>query len=62
LVKIKQRFSTAFYSKTDEAIKRIKIQQIKAGNKKSKPAQAAEDFAKKLRTRQKIAQAVIAAV
>jgi hypothetical protein len=25
------------------------IQQMEAGNKKSKPAQAAEDFAKKLR-------------
>jgi hypothetical protein len=34
---------------------------VKAGNKKSKPAQAAEDFAKKLRAGQKIAQAVIAA-
>jgi hypothetical protein len=37
------------------------IQQIKAGNKKSKLAQTAEDFAKKLRTGQKIAQAAIAA-
>jgi hypothetical protein len=26
------------------------IQQIEAGNKKSKPAQAAEDFARKLQT------------
>jgi hypothetical protein len=31
------------------------IQQVEAGNKKSKPAQAAEDFAKKLRTGQEIA-------
>jgi hypothetical protein len=36
------------------------IQQIKAGNKKSKPAQAAENFAKRLRAGQKIAQAAIA--
>jgi hypothetical protein len=34
---------------------------MKAGNKKSKLAQAAEDFAKKLRAKQKIAQAAIAA-
>jgi hypothetical protein len=32
---------------------------VKAGNKKSKPAQAAEDFAKRLRAEQKIAQAAI---
>jgi hypothetical protein len=38
------------------------IQQIEAGNKKSKPAQAAEDFAKRLQTEQKIAQAAMAAV
>jgi hypothetical protein len=36
------------------------IQQVEAGNKKSKPAQAAENFAKKLRTKQKIAQAAMA--
>jgi hypothetical protein len=36
------------------------IQQVEAGNKKSKPAQAAEDFAKKLRAGQKIAQAAMA--
>jgi hypothetical protein len=36
------------------------IQQVEAGNKKSKPAQAAKDFAKKLRAKQKIAQAAIA--
>jgi hypothetical protein len=33
---------------------------MEAGNKKSKPAQTAKDFAKKLRAGQKIAQAVIA--
>jgi hypothetical protein len=33
---------------------------VEAGNKKSKPAQTAEDFARKLRAKQKIAQAVIA--
>jgi hypothetical protein len=33
---------------------------METGNKKSKPAQAAEDFARKLRTKQKIAQAAIA--
>jgi hypothetical protein len=33
---------------------------MEAGNKKSKPAQAAENFAKRLRTEQKIAQAVMA--
>jgi hypothetical protein len=37
------------------------IQQMKAGNKKFKPAQAAEDFAKRLRAKQKIAQAAMAA-
>jgi hypothetical protein len=37
------------------------IQQVEAGNKKFKPAQAAENFAKRLRTEQKIAQAAIAA-
>jgi hypothetical protein len=31
------------------------------GNKKSKPAQAAEDFARKSRAKQKIAQVAIAA-
>jgi hypothetical protein len=31
------------------------IQQMKAGNKKFKPAQAAKDFAKKLQAGQKIA-------
>jgi hypothetical protein len=36
------------------------IQQVEAGNKKSKPAQAAEDFAKKLRAGQEIAQAAMA--
>jgi hypothetical protein len=36
------------------------IQQVEAGNKKSKPAQAAEDFARKLRAEQKIAQVAIA--
>jgi hypothetical protein len=36
------------------------IQQVEAGNKKFKPAQAAEDFARKLRAGQKIAQAVMA--
>jgi hypothetical protein len=36
------------------------IQQVEAGNKKSKPAQAAEDFAKRLRAEQEIAQAAIA--
>jgi hypothetical protein len=36
------------------------IQQVEAGNKKSKLAQAAKDFAKKLRAKQKIAQAAIA--
>jgi hypothetical protein len=34
---------------------------MEAGNKKSKPAQAAKDFAKKLRAKQKVAQAAIAA-
>jgi hypothetical protein len=34
---------------------------MKAGNKKSKPAQAGKDFAKKSRAEQKIAQAAIAA-
>jgi hypothetical protein len=38
------------------------IQQVEAGNKKSKPAQAAEDFARKLRAGQEIAQAAMAAV
>jgi hypothetical protein len=33
---------------------------VEAGNKKSKLAQRAEDFAKKLRAKQKIAQAVMA--
>jgi hypothetical protein len=33
---------------------------VKAGNKKSKLAQAAENFAKRLRAGQKIAQAVMA--
>jgi hypothetical protein len=33
---------------------------MEAGNKKSKPAQAAEDFAKRLRAGQEIAQAVMA--
>jgi hypothetical protein len=37
------------------------IQQMKAGNKKSKPAQAVEDFAKRLRAKQEIAQIVMAA-
>jgi hypothetical protein len=36
------------------------IQQVEAGNKKSKPAQAAEDFARKLRAGQEIAQAAMA--
>jgi hypothetical protein len=36
------------------------IQQVKARNKKSKPAQAAENFAKKLRAKQEIAQAAMA--
>jgi hypothetical protein len=36
------------------------IQQVEAGNKKSKLAQAAENFARKLRTGQKIAQAAMA--
>jgi hypothetical protein len=36
------------------------IQQMEAGNKKSKPAQAAENFAKRLQAGQKIAQAAIA--
>jgi hypothetical protein len=100
LVKIEQRFSTAFHPKTDEATERINqevqayfkafityaqfdwpklfltailafnnrdtfleispfflihkyhvnlIQQVEAGNKKSKLAQAAEDFARRLR-------------
>jgi hypothetical protein len=31
------------------------IQQMEAGNKKSKPAQTAENFAKRLRAKQKIA-------
>jgi hypothetical protein len=35
---------------------------VEAGNKKSKPAQAAEDFVRKLRAEQKIAQAAIASV
>jgi hypothetical protein len=34
---------------------------MEIGNKKSKPAQAAKDFAKKLRAEQEIAQAAIAA-
>jgi hypothetical protein len=34
---------------------------VEAGNKKSKLAQAAEDFAKKLQVEQKIAQAAMAA-
>jgi hypothetical protein len=38
------------------------IQQVEAGNKKSKPAQAAENFARKLRAKQKIAQAAMASV
>jgi hypothetical protein len=33
---------------------------VEAGNKKSKLAQAAENFAKKLRTEQEIAQAAMA--
>jgi hypothetical protein len=33
---------------------------VEAGNKKSKPAQAAENFARKLQTGQEIAQAAIA--
>jgi hypothetical protein len=33
---------------------------MEAGNKKSKPAQTAENFAKKLRAKQEIAQAAIA--
>jgi hypothetical protein len=33
---------------------------VETGNKKSKPAQAAENFAKRLRAKQKIAQAAIA--
>jgi hypothetical protein len=33
---------------------------MKAGNKKSKPAQAAKDFAKRLRAGQKIAQTAMA--
>jgi hypothetical protein len=37
------------------------IQQVEAGNKKSKLAQTAENFAKQLRAGQKIAQAAIAA-
>jgi hypothetical protein len=36
------------------------IQQVEAGNKKFKPAQAAEDFARRLRAKQEIAQAAIA--
>jgi hypothetical protein len=36
------------------------IQQVEAGNKKSKPAQVAEDFAKKLQAGQEIAQAAMA--
>jgi hypothetical protein len=36
------------------------IQQVETGNKKSKLAQAAEDFAKKLRAGQKIAQVAMA--
>jgi ABC-type Zn uptake system ZnuABC Zn-binding protein ZnuA len=36
------------------------IQQVEAGNKKSKLAQVIEDFAKKLRAKQKIAQAATA--
>jgi hypothetical protein len=35
---------------------------MEAGNKKSKLAQAAEDFAKRLRAGQKIAQAAMASV
>jgi hypothetical protein len=35
---------------------------VETGNKKSKPAQAAEDFAKKLRAGQEIAQAAMASV
>jgi hypothetical protein len=34
---------------------------VETGNKKSKPAQKAENFAKKLQAEQKIAQAAIAA-
>jgi hypothetical protein len=34
---------------------------MEAGNKKSKPAQTAEDFAKRLRAEQEIAQAAITA-
>jgi hypothetical protein len=37
------------------------IQQVEAGNEKSKLAQAAEDFAKRLQTEQEIAQATMAA-
>jgi hypothetical protein len=36
------------------------IQQVEAGNKKSKLAQTAEDFAKRLRAKQEIAQAAMA--
>jgi hypothetical protein len=36
------------------------IQQVETGNKKSKPAQIAEDFAKRLRAKQEIAQAAMA--
>jgi hypothetical protein len=35
---------------------------VKTENKKSKPAQAAEDFAKKLQAEQEIAQAAMASV
>jgi hypothetical protein len=38
------------------------IQQVEAGNKKSKLAQATEDFARRLRAEQEIAQAAIAAI
>jgi hypothetical protein len=34
---------------------------VEAGNKKSKPAQAAKDFARKLQAGQEIAQAAITA-
>jgi hypothetical protein len=36
------------------------IQQVEAGNKKSKLAQTAEDFVRRLRAEQEIAQAVMA--
>jgi hypothetical protein len=35
---------------------------METGNKKSKPAQTAEDFARKLRAEQEIAQAAMASV